>query len=135
MMYLMAIIRCFEEKDNSFSERECGKYVQKSGGKDSVAFLGKMNAVISQGNVPVSSVGKVDTKSLGQCGTVLGKGTGVVNESLVWHPFSQGHGRRGDEQHLFRKKRHFMKKTFQVFRCHLWAEALKQVVGAQHENQ
>src|SRR5699024_1655375 len=110
-------------------------YVQKSGGKDSVAFLGKMNAVIRKGNIPVSSVGKVDTKSLGQCGTVLGKGTGVVNESLVWHPFPQGHGRRGDEQHLFRKKRHFMKKTFQVFRCHLWAEALKQVVGAQHENQ
>lgn len=100
-----------------------------------MAFLGKMNAVISQGNVPVSGVGKVGTKSLGQCGTVLGEGVGVVNELLVGHLFPQGHGRRGDEQHLFRKKRHFMKKTFQVFRCHLWAEALKQVVGAQHENQ
>lgn len=87
MMCLMAIIRCFEEKDNSFSERERGKYVQKSSGKGSVAFLGKMNAVISQGNVPVSGVGKVDTKSLGQCGTVLGKGVGVVNELLAGYPF------------------------------------------------
>ena len=112
MMYLMAIIRCFEEKDNSFSERERRKYVQKSSGKGSVAFLSKMNAVISQGNVPVSGVGKGNTKSLGQCLTVLGKGVGVVNELLVGHPFSQGHGRRGDEQYLFREKRYFMKKTF-----------------------
>ena len=101
MMYLMAIIRCFEEKDNSFSERECGKHVQKSSGKGSVAFLGKMNAVIRKGNIPVSGVGKGNTKSLGQCGTVLGKGVGVLNELLVEHPFPQGHRRRGDEQYLF----------------------------------
>ena len=87
MMCLMAIIRCFEEKDNSFSERECGKYVQKSSGKGSVAFLGKMNAVIRKGNIPVSGVGKGNTKSLGQCGTVLGKGVGVVNELLAGYPF------------------------------------------------
>lgn len=76
------------------------EFLQKSGGKGFVAMLRKVYAVIGQGDVPFSGIGKADAKPLRQGLTKAGEGIGSVNELLAGYSLAQGHWRRCDQQDL-----------------------------------
>lgn len=61
-------------------------------------LLRKVDAVVGQGDVPLSGVSEADAQMLRQRPAESGKGMGIVNELLAGHPHSQGHRRWGDEQ-------------------------------------
>lgn len=63
-------------------------------------LLRKVDAVIGQGDVSFSGIGKADAQMFRQGLTQLGKGMGIVNKLRAGHPRSQGHGRWGNQQDL-----------------------------------
>ena len=75
-------------------------FLQKPGDKGLVPLLCEVYAVIGQGDVSLSSVGKADAQLFLQGLTELGKGAGVIHELRAGHPRSQGHRRWGDQQDL-----------------------------------
>lgn len=76
------------------------EHLQKSCGKGLVPLLCEVYAVISQGNVPRSGIGKADAHLLCQGLTELGEGMGVINELLIGNPCPQGYRRRCNQEDL-----------------------------------
>ena len=99
-------------------------------------LLRKMDAVVGQGYVPLSSVGKADTQLLRQGLTEPGKGPGIVNELLlVGNPRAPFHRRRGDHQDLASIQGDAREEPLQPLSGLLRTSTLEQIVGSEHDDQ
>ena len=98
-------------------------------------LLRKMDAVVGQGYVPLSGVGKADTQLLRQGLTEPDKGPGIVNELLVGNPRAPFHRRRGDQQKFASIQGDAREEPPQPLSSLVRTSALEQVVGSQHDDQ
>lgn len=98
-------------------------------------LLCEVYAVVGQGNVPRSGIGKADAHSLRQGLTELGEGMGVINELLIRHPCPQGYRRRCDQEDLLSIQGDAGEESLHPFSGLLWAPALEQIIGSQHDDQ
>jgi hypothetical protein len=94
-----------------------------------------MYAVIGQGDVPPSGIGKADDKPLRQGLAEPGKNAGVIYELRTGHPCSLGHGRRCDQQDLASVQRDSCEEPLQFLSGPLRTTSLEQIVGPQHDDQ
>ncbi len=93
-------------------------------------LLCEVYAVVGQGNVPRSGIGKADAHSLRQGLTELGEGMGVINELLIRHPCPQGYRRRCDQEDLLSIQGDAGEESLHPFSGLLWAPALEQIIGS-----